>query len=110
MEVAPVTYVITEPCVGTLDTACADVCPVDCIHPGPGEEGRRTTTILYVDPTECIDCDACLEACPVDAPIPEEDVPERWAIFTEINRVYYEDGHEAGERMLHEYLARTAGT
>mgnify|MGYP003348166495 CR=1 FL=1 len=60
-------YVITEPCIGTKDTACADVCPVDCIHPAPGEEGADTSTMLYIDPSECIDCDACVEACPVDA-------------------------------------------
>ena len=24
-------YSICEPCVGTKDTACVDVCPVDCI-------------------------------------------------------------------------------
>ena len=24
-------YIICEPCVGTKDTACVDVCPVDCI-------------------------------------------------------------------------------
>ena len=27
-------FIIVEPCVGTCDTACVDVCPVDCIH-GP---------------------------------------------------------------------------
>ena len=27
------TYVIAEPCIGTKDTACVEVCPVDCIHP-----------------------------------------------------------------------------
>ena len=26
-------YVIGEPCIGVKDTACVDVCPVDCIHP-----------------------------------------------------------------------------
>src|SRR5277367_5710012 len=25
-------YVIAEPCIGTKDTACVDVCSVDCIH------------------------------------------------------------------------------
>ncbi|HEY4640721.1 MAG TPA: ferredoxin, partial [Thermoanaerobaculia bacterium] len=24
-------YVIAEPCVNTKDTACVEVCPVDCI-------------------------------------------------------------------------------
>ena len=27
-------YIITEPCLSTCDTACVDVCPADCIH-GP---------------------------------------------------------------------------
>ncbi len=26
------TYIIAEPCVGVCDTACVEVCPVDCIH------------------------------------------------------------------------------
>lgn len=26
-------YVIAEPCIGVKDTVCADVCPVDVIHP-----------------------------------------------------------------------------
>ena len=31
------TYVINEPCIGTKDTSCVEVCPVDCIHPTPEE-------------------------------------------------------------------------
>jgi NAD-dependent dihydropyrimidine dehydrogenase PreA subunit len=31
------TYIITEPCIGTKDGACVDVCPVDCIHPRKDE-------------------------------------------------------------------------
>jgi len=99
------TYVITEPCVGTLDTSCAEVCPVDCIHPGPGEDGFGRATILYIDPTECIDCNACLEACPVEAPQLEADVPDRSEPFVEINRAYYDEGLEAAERMLHDHLS-----
>ena len=30
-------YVITEPCIGTKDNSCVEVCPVDCIHPTPDE-------------------------------------------------------------------------
>ena len=33
------TYIIAEPCVGTCDTACVDVCPVDCIHGPFDKEG-----------------------------------------------------------------------
>ena len=99
-------YIITEPCIGTKDTACADVCPVDCIHPAPGEEHFQQSTKLYIDPTECIDCDACVEVCPVDATMSEDGVPAHWEIFREIDRVYFEDGHEAGEKMVADYLAQ----
>jgi NAD-dependent dihydropyrimidine dehydrogenase PreA subunit len=26
-------YVITEPCIGTKDNSCVEVCPVDAIYP-----------------------------------------------------------------------------
>ena len=32
-------YIIAEPCVGTCDTACVEVCPVDCIHGPYNKEG-----------------------------------------------------------------------
>jgi len=102
------TYVITEPCVGTLDASCAEVCPVECIHPAPGEEGHDRATILYVDPTECIDCSACLEVCPVEAPLVEEDVPASSERFVAINRAYYEEGLDAAEGLLHEHLRSAA--
>ena len=60
-------YVITEPCIGTKDTACVDVCPVDCIHPRKDEPEFETATMLYIHPAECIDCGACVPACPVAA-------------------------------------------
>jgi ferredoxin len=61
------TYTIAEPCIGTKDTACVDVCPVDCIHPRKDEPEFAQTTILYIHPEECIDCGACVPACPVTA-------------------------------------------
>ena len=27
------TYIIGEPCIGTKDTSCVDVCPVEAISP-----------------------------------------------------------------------------
>ena len=30
-------YTIAEPCIDTKDTACVEVCPVDCIHPKKDE-------------------------------------------------------------------------
>jgi ferredoxin len=101
-------YVIAEPCIGTKDTSCADVCPVDCIHPAAGEANHEQATMLYIDPAECIDCDACVEACPVDATMSEDDVPAQFEIFKEINKAYFEQGPEAGEKMVAEYLASKA--
>ena len=69
-------YVITELCVGTKDASCTEVCPVDCIHPTPDEPGYDEALQLFIDPTECIDCDACVEACPVDAVFAEDQLPE----------------------------------
>ena len=51
-------YVITEPCIGTKDSACVDVCPVDCIHPRKDEPDFETAKMLNIHPDECIDCGA----------------------------------------------------
>ncbi|NQV41797.1 MAG: 4Fe-4S binding protein [Candidatus Marinimicrobia bacterium] len=82
-------YVITDICKGTCDTACVDVCPVDCIH-GPFEkddmgqgardmkaEGKSIEGLqLYIDPEVCINCGACEPECPVDAIFEEDELPE----------------------------------
>lgn len=78
------TYIIAEPCVGVKDTACVEVCPVDCIH------GKDEDDQLYINPEECIDCGACEPACPVQAIFPEEEVPEKWAAFTAKNYEYFD--------------------
>ena len=80
------TYIIAEPCIDVRDKSCVDVCPVDCIHPTDGEG----EPILYIDPDECIDCGACEPECPVEAIFAEEDLPEEWSRFTEINAKYFE--------------------
>ena len=84
------TYVITEPCIGVKDTACVDVCPVDCIHPRKDEAGFAEAEQLYIDPTECIDCNACVPACPVNAIFEESEVPDKWKHFIKINAQHYE--------------------
>ena len=81
------TYIIAEPCIDVLDKACVDVCPVDCIHPTDGEGVRQ----LYIDPEECIDCGACEPECPVEAIFAEEDLPDEWSNFLEINADYFKE-------------------
>ena len=81
---APVTYIIAEPCIDIKDRSCVDVCPVDCIH-----EFER---ILIIDPEECIDCGACEPECPVEAIFPEDALPDKWNAFVEINYAFPDPG------------------
>ena len=60
-------FIITDPCISTKDTACVDVCPVDCIHPRKDEPEFEQSPMLFINPDECIDCGACVPACPVSA-------------------------------------------
>ena len=91
-------YIIAEPCVGTCDTACVEVCPVDCIHgpfekDGRGEEVATLDTVdglqLYIDPEECIDCGACDPECPVEAIYEEEEVPDEWNKYIKLNYDFF---------------------
>ncbi len=82
-------YVITQPCIGVKDTACVAVCPVNCIHPTPTEEGFAAAKMLYVDPDICVDCGLCVDECPVRAIFRDDDVPPEWAEFIEKNAAYY---------------------
>src|ERR1700692_2385773 len=72
-------YIICEPCIGTKDTACVDVCPVDCIHPRPNEPEFSGVLQLYIDAQNCICCAACVPVCPVQAIFPEAQVLQETA-------------------------------
>lgn len=67
------TYVVTENCINCKYTDCVAVCPVDAFHEGPN--------FLAINPDECIDCHVCVDACPANAIIADDDShPEmdRW--------------------------------
>ena len=82
-------FVITDPCIGTKDTACVDVCPVDCIHPRKDEPEFETAAMLFIHPDECIDCGACVPACPVSAIYDSVDsTPSRQKALIDANTVY----------------------
>ena len=53
------TYIVTPPCIDCKYTDCAAVCPVEAFHELPDR--------LLINPDTCIDCDACLPECPVEA-------------------------------------------
>ncbi len=66
-----------------------DVCPVDCIHPRKDEPEFETATMLYIHPDECIDCGACVPACPVVAIYDSPDAtPATQKGLIEANRIY----------------------
>ena len=76
-------YIIAEPCINVKDKACVEVCPVDCIY-----EGKD---MLYIHPDECIDCGACEPVCPVKAIFAEDETPDQWKNFIELNKVFFKD-------------------
>lgn len=84
------TFVITPPCRDLKDSGCIDVCPVDCIHPRYDAPEFQSVRQLYIDPSECIDCGACLPACPVNAIFEEDELPDRWHDSLEENRRWFE--------------------
>ena len=50
-------FIIAEPCVGTKDTACVDVCPTGATH-------KREDGIVVIDYDKCVGCRYCMIACP----------------------------------------------
>ncbi len=70
-------YVVAEPCIKCKYTDCVAVCPVDCFY-----EGKN---MLVISPDECIDCGACEPECPVNAIFEEDDLPEKWNDYIELN-------------------------
>lgn len=71
------THVVTDPCIKCKYTDCVDVCPVDCFREGPD--------FLVIDPDECIDCAVCIPECPVNAIYADEDTPDAFHAFLELN-------------------------
>ena len=70
-------FVVTEPCFDCKYTDCVVVCPCDCFH-----EADR---MLLIDPDHCIDCEACVPECPVEAIFHDSQVPDPWFDFIALN-------------------------
>lgn len=80
------THTITDLC--TREGDCVEVCPVDCIIPGPKDD-EVWGDLFFIDPETCIDCGACVPVCPPEAIFPEEDVPPEYE-----EKVYTVNGKE----------------
>src|SRR5437764_15431382 len=59
-------FVDCEPCRDCKYTDCVVVCPCDCFY--------QDDTMLYIHPVDCIDCEACVPECPVEAIFHDENV------------------------------------
>ncbi len=103
------THVITSLCL--RDSGCVEVCPVDCIVPGVPQGDHPW---YYIDPDTCIDCGACVPACPYNAIFPADDVP---AAYTAkggeyISRVgltnHYEGANDHGVQVVLETVKQLA--
>lgn len=70
-------FVVCEPCFDCKYTDCVTVCPMECFY--------EDEQMLYIHPEECIDCDACQKECPVEAIFPEDQVPEKWHHYIQLN-------------------------
>ena len=71
------THVVAQPCFDCKYTDCVVVCPVDCFY--------QSEQLLYIHPDECIDCEACVPECPVEAIFHENNLPEQWKEYAALN-------------------------
>jgi ferredoxin len=85
---------------------------VDCIHPRKDEGEFEQASMLYIHPEECIDCGACVPACPVaaiyDAP---ETTPASQKRLIEANAIYRvgeADAVARAEALVNEHKAANA--
>ena len=84
----PMPYVVAEACINCKHTDCVEVCPVDCFYEGPN--------FLVIHPDECIDCNACVPVCPVEAIFADDELPEKWTHYTEWNAHLAEQWQQLG--------------
>src|SRR2546423_15145106 len=71
------THVVCEPCNDCKYTDCVAVCPVESFY--------QDDMMLYIDPDDCIDCEACVPECPVEASFKKENAPSQSTSFTQLN-------------------------
>src|SRR5688500_16518371 len=71
------THTVCQPCYDCKYTDCVAVCPVECFY--------QDEKMLYIDPADCIDCEACVPECPVEAIYSEPNVPAQWQSYIQIN-------------------------
>ena len=72
-------HIVIEPCIKCKYTDCVEVCPVDCFY--------EAADMLVIHPDECIDCALCIPECPVNAIVPDDELPADQQEFININKI-----------------------
>lgn len=70
-------HIVTANCNDCKYTDCCVVCPVECFY--------QDDMMLYIDPADCIDCEACVPECPVEAIYAEANTPAQWTSYIQLN-------------------------
>ncbi len=70
-------HIVTDNCKLCRFTECVEICPVECFHADSEQ--------LYIDPDVCVDCSACIPACPVNAIYEVIDMPDDKTPWIAIN-------------------------
>lgn len=92
-------YVVTQSCC--TDASCVLACPVNCIHPAPGEPGFAEAEMVFIDADSCVGCGACVTACPVGAITPDRLLRPEQQPFVDLAAEYYEVFPHADRTPLH---------
>ena len=66
-------YVVTDRCVDCRFTYCVAECPANCFYE------VKDPAMLVIHPDECVDCDACVPLCPINAIWPDGELPAEYA-------------------------------
>ena len=85
-------YVIAEPCIGTKDNSCVEVCPVDCIHPTPDEPGYDAVEMLTSTPRSASTATPASRPARSTPASPRTSSPTSWGKYVQINADYFANG------------------
>ena len=85
-------HVVTNKCAKCKFTDCVEVCPVACFY--------ELDNQLVIHPEECIDCQACVAECPVEAIYAEADVPAQFQADIAFNAAQAKQIKAAGKEAI----------
>ena len=81
---------IGEYCVSFTGGESVGVHHHGTLHPRKDEGDFESATQLFIHPDECIDCGACVPACPVEAIFALDEVSEKWKNYIDINAKHFQ--------------------